>query len=204
VNPTLGENVQPADSSLMPSPEQMLKSMAANLPARTGKTLEQWVALLRAEGPADFKARLRWLKQEHAFGQNTCYLIAHAARPADYAPPTDDALLDAQYAGPKAALRPIYEALTEAAGELGSDVGLGFRKTYVSLARQHQFALIQPSTRTRVDLGLRLPDVAPTERLEPAGSFGSGSVTHRVRLASVEEVDAEVREWLRAAYEARG
>ena len=65
-------------------------------------------------------------------------------------------------------------------------------------------ALIQASTRSRVDLGLRLPGTAAAGRLQEAGSFGSGSTSHRVALSSVEEVDQEIEGWIRQAYEARG
>jgi predicted transport protein len=107
----------------------------------------------------------------------------------------------AQYAGAKAALRPIYDRLAEAATALGSDVALEPRKTYVALARGRQFGLIQPSTKSRVDLGLKLPGVEPTERLQAAAGFGSGQITHRVALTSEAEVDDEVLGWLKAAYE---
>ncbi|HXV41755.1 MAG TPA: DUF5655 domain-containing protein [Anaerolineae bacterium] len=106
-----------------------------------------------------------------------------------------------QYAGAKAVLRPIYDRLAEAATALGSDVTLEPRKTYVALARGRQFGLIQASTKSRVDLGLKLPGVEPTERLQAAAGFGSGQITHRVALASEAEVDDEVLGWLKAAYE---
>ncbi len=91
--------------------------------------------------------------------------------------PPDDELIAAQYAGPKAALRPIYDAVLEAVTALGDDVTVAPRKTYVSFDRGRQFALVQASTRTRADLGVRLGtlpdgtlgDVAPTGRLAPAG-----------------------------------
>jgi hypothetical protein len=69
--------------------------------------------------------------------------------------------------------------------------------------KESLFALVRPSTKTRVDVGLRLPGVAATERLRDAGSFGSGNITHRVALASPDEVDAELEGWLRDAYDAR-
>jgi hypothetical protein len=75
--------------------------------------------------------------------------------------------------------------------------------TYVSLLRRRQFGLIQASTRTRIDLGLRLPGVAPTERLRAAGSFGSGVVTHRAGLTALDDVDDDVRGWLTTAYDLR-
>ena len=73
----------------------------------------------------------------------------------------------------------------------------------MSLRRKKQFAIAQPSTKDRFDLGLNLKGVAPAGRLEASGSFNA-MVTHRVRLASPAEVDAEVLAWLRAAYDGAG
>ena len=115
--------------------------------------------------------------------------------------PSEDQF-SAQYAGAKAALRPIYDRLAAAATALAGDVTLAPRKTYVALGRGRQFGLIQASTKSGIDLGLKLPGVAPTERLQAAGNFGSRQITHRVVLTSEAEVDNEVLGWLRAAYEA--
>jgi hypothetical protein len=75
------------------------------------------------------------------------------------------------------------------------------RKTYLTLARSKQFAVIQPSTNDRVALGLVLPGVAGSGRLEPTSAVGGGRVTHRVRLAAPKDVDAFVKRWLKKAYE---
>jgi hypothetical protein len=109
-------------------------------------------------------------------------------------------IVEAQYRGKKAALRPIYNRLIEIAQSMGDDIKLTPRKRYVALVRKKQFALIQPSTATRVDLGLKLPGVAETDRLQEAPDFGSGSITHKVALSSVDDVDPQVTNWLRAAY----
>ena len=82
----------------------------------------------------------------------------------------------------------------------GKDVELSPKKAYVSLRRSKQFGLIQPSTATRVDVGLNLKGLAPKGRLEASGSFNS-MCTHRVRLESPKQVDAELVAWLREAYD---
>lgn len=110
--------------------------------------------------------------------------------------------LDAQYAGAKAALRPIYERILAIVQGFGDDVELRTRKTYVAFARGKQFAVVQPTTRTRVDIGLKLPGVAAGGRLEPTTNTGSGSMTHRVAVTSPDEVDEFVVSLLRRAYEA--
>jgi predicted transport protein len=108
--------------------------------------------------------------------------------------------VEAQYAGKKGALRPIYAALDAALKKLGKDVEAAPKKGYVSYCRSKQFALVQPSTATRIDVGIQLKGVAPTARLEASGSFNA-MVSHRVRIESVADIDAELRGWLKQAYE---
>jgi hypothetical protein len=87
-----------------------------------------------------------------------------------------------------------------AATGFGDDVEATPKKGYVSLRRATQFATLHPSTKTRFDVGLKLKGVAPEGRLEAAGSWNA-MMTHRVRLGSAAEVDAELLGWLRRAYE---
>ncbi|MCA9875143.1 MAG: hypothetical protein KC441_15845 [Anaerolineales bacterium] len=110
-------------------------------------------------------------------------------------------LIAAQYSGGKAHLRPIFDRLLALARELGPDVTIGPRKTYVALGRGKQFCVIQPSTQTRLDVGLKLPGTAVTPRLVEAGNFASGSITHKVALYSLDDIDDELFAWLKLAYE---
>ena len=97
-------------------------------------------------------------------------------------------------------MRPIYNAIITSVEGFGEDIEVSPKKTYVSLRRRVQCALVQPSTNTRVDVGIKIKGCDPTERLEPSGSFNS-MVTHRVRVTDVEQVDDELVGWLRLAYE---
>jgi hypothetical protein len=185
------------------TPKDMMAAIERNLPARTGKTLAQWAALVKRDGPKERKDRVAWLREEHRFGGATAMLVAYAAegrRPTDdYA--DGDALVAAMYAGKKAALRPTHDAALAVARRLGKDVTPSARKTYVSLVRKRQFAAIQPSTADRVDLGLVLPGVKAQGRLEATATVGGGRITHRIALRSPTDVDAEVRRWLKEAYD---
>jgi hypothetical protein len=185
------------------SPQDMMGAIERNLPARTGRTLKQWAALVRRDGPAERKDRTAWLRKEHGLGGTTAMLIAYAAEGRqphqDYE--DGDALVAAMYSGRKAGLRPTHDAALAAARRLGKDVAPSARKTYVSLVRRRQFAALQPSTADRVDLGLVLPGVKPRGRLEATKTVGGGRVTHRVVLRSPKDVDVEVRTWLREAYD---
>jgi hypothetical protein len=188
----------------MPStPEDAIVSMKANLEEKTGKKWPEWLAIARATGLAKHGEIVAHLKKEHALGHGYANMIALEARQGD-APKAEsgDAVAEI-YSGAKAGLRPIHDALMAAIGKLGSDFELSPKKGYVSLRRKKQFALIQPSTATRLDLGLQLKGVAPEGRLEAAGSWNA-MVSHRVRLESAKEVDKELAAWLKAAFEAAG
>jgi predicted transport protein len=113
-------------------------------------------------------------------------------------------LLAAQYAGDKVALRPIYDHLVQTGQQLGSDVTLAIRKSYVALVRGKQFAVIVPSTKTRLDLGLKFKEKPFTDRLVEANNLGSGSITHKVALTSMADVDEELLNWLKESYEKMG
>jgi hypothetical protein len=181
----------------------MGRAIVANLPAKTGRTLDQWVELVLTRGEAERKERVAWLKTEHGLGHVTAEVIAGSVAECEgSAPPPIDDLIAFQYGGPKAALRPLYERLAAEALALGDDVALEPRKTMVSLIRGRQFALIQPTNRTRIDLGVRLDGVAARGRLIEAPEFGSGNMTHRIPVSCAAEIDGELRSWLRAAYEA--
>lgn len=113
---------------------------------------------------------------------------------------TEVDLVDEQYAGDKAALRPIYDILITKVQAFGEDVDVSPKKTYVSLRRKRQFAILQPSTKTRLDVGINLKDVKSQGRLEVSGSFNS-MVSHRVLLESKDQIDEELVGWLHAAYD---
>ncbi len=184
----------------MATPEEMAAKMVANLKEKTGKTLPQWLKLAAKAQAAKHGELVKHLKAEHGLTHGYANLVAHEHFRAAAGGGADDPVA-AQYSGKKEALRPIYDKLVQAVAKLGRDAELSPKKSYVSLRRSVQFGLIQPSTATRVDVGLNLKGVPPDGRLEAAGSW-NGMVTHRVRVSSPNEVDAQLKRWLKQAYEA--
>ena len=187
------------------SPQEMADKMVANMPEKTGKPLADWVAIVKASGLEKHGEMVKLLKSEHGMTHGFANLVAHEVRGgvATKLPDPSSDLVAAQYAGDKAVLRPIHDAIADAVAGFGGDVEQAPKKTYVSLRRAKQFGLIQPSTKTRVDVGINLKGHAPEGRLEASGSFNA-MVSHRVKLTSVDEVDAELIAWLKAAYDAAG
>ncbi len=193
----------------------MVQKFIGGLPEKTGRSLAQWVSLVKRSPAPSVKERASWLQREHGFGPAHAMWIAERAEPA---PRTnfsfdseEDYLAEAaeyvatMYAGPKSHLCPIYERLLAAGRALGDDVRVCPCQTMVPLYRKHVFAQIKPTTRTRVDLGLCLRGVEFTDRLLDTGGTVKGDrITHRIPLTDVAEIDAEVLAWMRQAYEMAG
>lgn len=180
----------------MATPEEMAASMIANMPEKTGKPLEDWLKIVAASQLDKHGKIVAMLKSDHAMTHGFANLVAAKALASDE--PVD--LVEAQYSGAKADLRPIYEAIVAFAKALGSDVEIAPKKASVSLRRKKQFALITPATKTRVDLGLALKGDEPAGRLEK----GDAMCSHKVRLEAPEGFDAEVQGWISDAYSRAG
>jgi predicted transport protein len=186
----------------MNNPDPALLTMIANFPAKTGKSLPEWVKLAKAAGMVKHGEIVKMLKGDHGMGHGYANLVALQTLKGDVtaAPAAGDAE-SKWFEGDKAAIRPIYDAVMAAVAKLGGDVDRAPKQTYMSLRRSKQFACVHPSTKARLDLGLQLKGVEPTGRLEKSGSWNA-MVSHRVRLESVEAFDAEVKRWLKQAYDA--
>lgn len=181
----------------MPSvPEQQLATMLANIPEKTGKTLDQWKSLIAQSTSEKHGEILKLLKGEYGVSHGFANLIASQARQND---DTVD-LVAAQYSGAKAELKPLHDSIVKFAQSLGKDVEIAPKKTSVSLRRKKQFGLITPATRTRIDLGLALKGDEATGRLETYNAMCS----HRVRLESRDDFDGEVKAWMKQAYSRSG
>jgi hypothetical protein len=183
-------------------PEEQLAEMIASLKEKTGKTLDEWFELIQEAGHQKHGQMMSFLKGQHGVSHGYANQIALRSVERLQGKSTDDEVdpVDEMFAGSKASLRPIYDAVKVVLDTLGSDVDYAPKKGYVSVRRKKQFAILQPSTATRFDLGINLKGVEPIGRLEASGSFNA-MVTHRVPLSSVEDVDTEVAAWLKEAYD---
>lgn len=182
--------------------------MIAGLKEKTGRPLEEWLELMARDAPATEKERREWLKAKHGLGLNYASCIAEMSVGAkeEYSPEgylrAAEQYVEKMFAGPKAGLRPIYDALVAAGRKLGKDVRVSPCQTIVPLYRNHVFAQIKPATRTRIDFGLALKDMKTPKRLIDTGGFAKKDrITRRIEISSVGEIDDEVRRWLKVAYE---
>ncbi|MEO1189765.1 MAG: DUF4287 domain-containing protein [Pseudomonadota bacterium] len=179
------------------SPEELAQTMINNLPEKTGKSLAEWQKVVAASGAAKHGEMMKLLKGEHGISHGFANLIAQKC--VGNLDVSDDDLVANQYKG-KEALKPIHDAIVEYVSSYGDELEISPKKTSVSLRRKKQFALIQPSTKTRIDLGINLKGVDPEGRLEAM----SGMCTHKIKLTGVDEFDGEVKAWLDQAFERAG
>lgn len=187
----------------------MVQKWIDDLPAKTGRGLDEWLKFIRKSGPKTEKERREWLKKEHGLGTNAASWLAERAEgkggedgdPEAYLRAAED-YVEKMFAGPKQSLRPIYDALLKLGLSIGKDVKACPCQTIVPLYRKHVFAQIKPTTQTRIDMGFALKDLTPTGRLIDTGGFAKKDrITHRIPITSVADIDDEVRRWLQHAYE---
>ena len=176
--------------------DKALQTMIANMPEKTGKSLNEWKEVLKGKSFAKHSEAVIYLKKEHNVTHGFANTIVVLSKEENETP-TD--LVENQYKG-KEELLPIYESLLKVVKDFGKDVVITPKKASVSVIRKRQFALIKPATKTRIDLGLKLKDKLTTDRLENSGPFGA-MCTHRVKLTDINQIDAELREWLQEAYQ---
>ena len=187
----------------------MIQKWTQELPKKTGRSLDEWIALTRNAGLSTEKERREWLKKEHRFGTNNASWIAGRVEGKNTEEDSPEAYLktaaewvEAQYAGARAALRPLYEELLKLGLSLGKDVKACPCKTMMPFYRSHVFAQIKPSTNTRIDLGFALGNMKTPKRLIDTGGFEKKDrITRRIEIRTKDDIDDEVKQWLTKAYE---
>jgi Domain of unknown function (DUF5655)/Domain of unknown function (DUF4287) len=189
----------------------MMQKWIAELKPKTGRTLEEWVALVKKDGPTGFMPRRAWLVSKHKLGGNAAWsIVEHAEGKGGEEDSPEEYLASAvryveqQYLGKKAALRPIYDQLLAAGKSLVPDVKACPCRTMVPLYRNHVFAQIKASTNTRIDFGLCLTTYKgklPKRLIDTGGLATKDRITHRIEVTKPEEIDADLKKWLRVAYE---
>lgn len=179
------------------------ETMIKNLREITGKTLEQWISIVKKKNFSKHGEVIKYLKEEHGFTHGFANLVAHKAKGSDAGSVDDkESLVQKQYEG-KENLKPIYDKLLASVLALGKDVALAPKLAYVSLRRKKQFGCLQPATKTRFEVGLNLKDTPGQGILEEVKA-ANAMFSHKIKLTSVDEINKEVTGWLKKAYEQAG
>lgn len=187
----------------------MVQKWIAGLKPKTGRSLEEWIAFVKKDGPKNDKSRREWLKINQKLGTNAAWWIAARVAGKESEEDSPEKYLvvapeyvEKQYAGKKEALRPIFEELLKLGKSIGADVKACPCLTMVPLYRNHVFAQIKPTTNTRVDFGLSLThhkEKLPKRIVDTGGLAKKDRITHRIEITDIKQIDAEVKKWLKAA-----
>ena len=185
--------------------DKAVATQLANIEKRTGKTIAQFTAIVRGSGLSKHSELVAMLKQDHGMGHGDANTLVHYALKSDGASAavaagkSETDVVDEIYTGPKAALRPIHDALMAAIARFGP-FEIAPKKGYVSLRGKKQFAMIGPATNTQVEVGLNMKASQGTARL--VEQKPGGMCQYKVRLAQAREVDEALIGWLKQAYDA--
>jgi len=187
----------------------MTQKWIAELKQKTGRSLDDWLRYIKKAGPKDEKQRREWLKTEHGLGTNSAWWLAERAdgKGTEIGDPDTylqaaEGYVETMFSGSKAALRPLYDALLKLGLSVGKDAKACPCQTIVPLYRNHVFAQIKPTTRTRIDFGFALGDTKAKGRLIDTGGFAKKDrITYRIEITSLKDIDDEVRHWLKVAYD---
>ncbi len=170
--------------------------------AKTGKTPDDFAKLVAEKNLTKHGEIVSWLKTDFGLGHGHANAIVAVLLRSESRKASPDAKLEKLFAGKKAVWRESADALLEQIKAFGSDVEISTNETYINvLVGKKKMAILQPSSATRFDIGIKLKGVEPTGRLEAAGSWNS-MVTHRISISDPKEINTDVIAWLKQAYDA--
>lgn len=182
--------------------DQGTKTMIENLQKNTGKSLEQWIEIVKKESFAKHGEIIKFLKEKYALTHGFANLIAHKSKGSDAGSAENtDELITKQYQG-KENFRPIYDKLIKEILSFGKDIEIAPKKSYVSLRRKKQFAILNPVTKTRFEIGISLKGQEPTSVLE--AEKPNAMCSHKISITGFNDITAEVIKWIKMAYEKAG
>lgn len=186
--------------------DKALATQLANIQAKTGQSLAALSAALTDSGLSKHGELRAWAMEQFSLGYGDANTLVHVAKQSAGAGPSDgksdDDLLGQIYSGKKAPLRALHERIVSAISTFGT-FEIAPKKAYVSLRRKKQFAMVGPATQTAIEIGINLHSALPANArvkvLPP-----KGMCQYTVRLSTAQEVDAELLDWLRQAFDAAG
>jgi len=175
----------------------------ANIEKSTGKKMDDWIAIVNKSGFAKHGELVNFLKEKHGFTHGNANMVVHYAKHshADAVENETDWIVE-QYKG-KENLKPWYDKIMSEINKFGKDIEVSPKKAYVSLRRKKQFAILQPSTKDRFDIGLNIKGVAPSGNAIAAGSWNA-MCTHRIKVEDEKMINKDLINWIKQSYDQAG
>jgi predicted transport protein len=183
--------------------QKAIENQLKNIETSTGKSIAEWTQIIKSSSLEKHGELVNMLKTKYGLGHGNANTLVHTAKQSHADVPGNETdWLEEQYKG-KENLRPLYEGIVAKLQTFGNDVELSPKKAYMSLRRKKQFAIIQPSAKNRLDVGLNIKGMNPSGMLEAAGSWNS-MCTHRIKLDDNSTIDDKLVGWMKQAYDQAG
>ena len=183
--------------------EKAVQTQIANIEKSTGKKLEDWITIVNKSGFTKHGELVSFLKDKHGFTHGNANTIVHFAKQSHAgASENETDWIAEQYKG-KENLKPWYDRIMADVNKFGNDIEISPKKAYVSLRRKKQFAIIQPSTKDRLDVGLNIKGVAPSGNVVASGSWNA-MCTHRIKVEDEKTITKDLIGWIKQSYDQAG
>jgi predicted transport protein len=183
--------------------DKATQTQITNIEKNTGKKLDEWIVIVNKSGFAKHGELVNFLKEKHGFTHGNANTIVHFAKQSHAgAAENDTDWIAEQYKG-KENLKPWYDKMMAEIIKFGNDIEIAPKKAYVSLRRKKQFAILQPSTKDRLDVGLNIKGVAPAGKVEE-GAKWNAMCTHRIRVEDEKTINKDLFNWIKQAYDQAG
>jgi len=181
--------------------EKAIQTMMENLEKNTGKTLVEWIDLVKQEQFSKHGEIIKFLKEQHSLTHGFANFIALKTRGTDArSAENPEDLITKQYKG-KEHFKPFYDQLMSVIQQFGDDVEIAPKNAYVSLRRKKQFAILQPATKTRYEIGINLKGLPAKGKLE---NTSNAMCSHIIKITDLNDIDDEVLQWIKTAYDNAG
>jgi predicted transport protein len=182
--------------------DKNVATMIENLKEKTGHSLDEWKTVIAKQNLAKHGEIVKFLKESHNITHGYASEIALKVLGSDADSSNDaDAFIETQYKG-KEHLKPFYDKLIAEIEKFDGDFEIAPKKTYVSLKRKKQFIILNPASKTRFEIGFNLKGVEAKGKLE--AEKPNGICSHKINLANISEIDKEVIDWIKMAFDNAG
>jgi predicted transport protein len=183
--------------------DKATQTQVDNIEKNSGKKLNDWIAIVNKSGFEKHGELVNFLKEKHGFTHGNANVVVHFARQSHAgAVENSDELVTEQYKG-KEHLRAWYDKIMAEVMKFGNDIEVAPKKAYVSLRRKKQFAILQPSTKDRLDVGLNIKGMQPSGDVTASGSWNA-MCTHRIKVEDEKRINKDLIQWIRQAYDQAG
>lgn len=179
-------------------PKQMGEAIIRNMKAKTGRSIEGWIDVVSSTNLREKKEVMEFLKKEQGLGHFQAQKVfEHFLGSDDYANP--NAFVDQLFSSKQT--RELYEFAKSKILEIDKGINVQPCQTYIPFYGKNQFALLAPSGKDALVLGLHLPDEGTSSEFTAPCKLGSKRINRQIILSITSDLSASVLAAIRSAYQ---